>query len=95
MDGARYNRDEQTIDDQLPAELYSAMPVIHFNPKPDYVREIEDYECPIYKTGKRAGALSTTGLSTNFVLFVDVPSLKSDPDKWVRRAAAMLCMLND
>jgi len=53
MDGARFNREEGIIDDQIPAELYSKMPIIWFKPQIDYVRDVEEYGCPCYKTGKR------------------------------------------
>jgi len=74
MDGARYNRDLKCIDEQNPAELYDAMPLMHFRPEINYVIKDEDYQCPMYKTSARHGVLSTTGMSTNFVLFVDVPT---------------------
>ena len=37
------------------------MPVIYFRPQQNYVANPEEYSCPVYKTGKRAGVLSTTG----------------------------------
>lgn len=94
MDGARWNRDEQIIDDQYPSELYSRMPIILFKPIQDYVRDPEEYECPIYKTSRRQGELSTTGQSTNFIISADLPT-KVMPQTWVKRSAAMLCQLND
>ena len=70
------------------------MPLIHFKPRDDYVRNEEEYACPCYKTGKRQGVLSTTGQSTNFIIHVDLPSA-THPDNWIKKAAAMLCQLNE
>jgi dynein heavy chain len=38
----------------------------------------------------RAGVLSTTGQSTNFIVAVELPT-KETPRIWTLRAAAMLC----
>ena len=75
MDGARWDRHDNTIDDQIPGEMYSHMPVILFKPVDNYQPNAEDYQCPIYKTSVRAGVLSTTGQSTNYILAVDLPTL--------------------
>jgi len=61
MDGARFNRDEAVIDDQLTGELFDLMPLIWFKPVEDYERNVDEYACPCYKTSVRAGVLSTTG----------------------------------
>lgn len=44
----------------------------------------------------RAGVLSTTGQSTNFVLCVSLPMQPgSDADRWVLQGTALLCMRDD
>ncbi len=53
------------------------------------------YECPLYKASTRAGALSTTGLSTNFVLSMLLPTGTAEPSHWIMRGVAALCMLDD
>jgi len=51
------------------------------------------YLCPVYKTSSRAGALSTTGQSTNYILSVSTPIDPADgSEHWTLRGAAMLTM---
>ena len=52
------------------------------------------YKAPLYKTSLRAGELSTTGHSTNFIMYLDIPT-DGDPNHWVRRGVALVCMLDD
>jgi dynein heavy chain len=37
------------------------------------------YDCPAYKTLTRAGTLSTTGHSTNFVMYMEVGPTQPNP----------------
>ena len=94
MEGARWLSDKHLLDDPIPGEMYSSVPPIHFLPTIDYVPNPVEYGCPVYKTSVRAGALSTTGLSTNFVLLVELATNKN-PSRWVYQGTAMLCNLND
>lgn len=51
------------------------------------------YRCPLYKTTVRAGELTTTGHSTNFVRYLDFPT-KVPTEHWVRRGAALFTQLD-
>jgi dynein heavy chain, axonemal len=97
MEGARFNRDTMAIDESMKGELYTKVPVIWLEPVTRSVVTVkpDTYSCPVYKTSSRAGALSTTGLSTNFVLSLDVDAGAKPPDHWILRGVALLCMLDD
>jgi len=94
MDGAAWDFQEGTISDQEFGTMYVRAPVINFIPWRNKVVNLEKYFCPLYKTSVRAGTLSTTGHSTNFVLFLEVETAEHS-NYWILRGAAMLCMLND
>merc|ERR1711988_883131 len=94
MDGAGYDWDTGRVEDSLPGVMYTPLPVIRFNPIANYVRNKQDYSCPLYKTSVRAGTLSTTGHSTNFVVMLDLPTDKP-VDYWVLKGAAALTQLNE
>jgi len=65
------------------------MPVIHLNPLENKDRNINDYLCPVYKTTERSGTLSSTGLSTNYIMAIDIPSTVS-PSYWTLRGTALI-----
>ena len=76
--------------------MYSHLPVIHFTPIDNYSPPESEYQCPLYKTSVRAGVLSTTGQSTNFVLYISLPVPSfTTTDFWVMQGVAALCALND
>jgi dynein heavy chain len=102
MQGARWDDQLHSISECRPRELFAAFPVIYLLPHEEVLSETSDavsnavaptYKCPVYKTLTRAGTLSTTGHSTNFVCFVDIPS-QVVPTTWIKAGVALFCALN-
>jgi dynein heavy chain len=78
--------------------LFVQMPISWLKPmliSETEIQKAKDYACPLYKTSERRGVLSTTGHSTNFIGYVNLPTDMEDLGHWVRRGVALLCMLDD
>ena len=95
MQGAKWDYVKACVEDSDPKVALVNFPVIWLEPVLKEDNNLEGtYECPLYKTSLRAGELSTTGHSTNFVLFINLPT-KMQSDWWIRRGAALLCMTDN
>lgn len=111
MEGARWDVHTHVVAESLPRELFIAMPFIHLYPRlrtqvpvvegvPEQYTGYTNgtahvYLCPVYKTSFRQGTLSTTGHSTNFVMFIRVPMAAQHQQKhWIKRGVAMLTQLD-
>nr|PIM04279.1 putative dynein heavy chain [Toxoplasma gondii COUG] len=98
LEGARWDDDETVVAEAHPGVLFHEMPMIWIEPcessRPRKSRDV--YECPVYKTAARAGTLSTTGLSTNYVLTVRLPidPHQSSAAYWAKRGVALLLQLS-
>jgi len=112
LEGARWDADLHAMSESKPRELYVPMPYLHLwarrkmdietpEGSPElYTGELAGtahvYQCPVYKTSVRQGVLSTTGHSTNFVMFMRLPMAKEHSQKhWIKRGVAMLTQLDD
>ena len=94
FEGARWDYEEKALSESRPKELFTSCPVIHLSPAADREKpETGMYECPVYKVLTRAGTLSTTGHSTNYVIMVEVPS-NLEQSHWIKEGVAMFCSLN-
>ncbi|OWF46435.1 Dynein heavy chain 6, axonemal [Mizuhopecten yessoensis] len=107
LDGARWDPQDKCLQDSRSGDRFCRLPEIHFVPtqtsqgtpstersESPLVDNSNMYECPLYRTSSRAGTLSSTGHSTNFVTAVTIPS-DHPPNFWVMRGVAMLCQLDD
>jgi dynein heavy chain, axonemal len=77
LEGARWSAEDHSLVDPKPKELFSPMPTLHMLPVQHREAPSEGiYRCPVYKILTRTGTLSTTGHSTNFVTWIEIPSDK-------------------
>ncbi|CAF0908921.1 unnamed protein product [Adineta steineri] len=94
VEGARWDNATHVLGESRAKELFTDMPVIWLQPEQN--RQVPTsgiYMCPVYKTLTRAGTLSTTGHSTNFVFTIEIPSSKTQ-QYWIKRGVALICALN-
>mmetsp|Transcript_14881 Transcript_14881/g.35929 ORF Transcript_14881/g.35929 Transcript_14881/m.35929 type:complete len:812 (-) Transcript_14881:260-2695(-) len=93
LEGARWDFEKHQLAESKPKELYTDFPMMWLEPKQHRVAPTEGfYECPAYKTLTRNGTLSTTGHSTNFVMYMEVPTDKSQ-SHWINRSVAVFTAL--
>jgi dynein heavy chain len=100
LEGAQWDSSKGTLNEAMPNVLFSSMPMIWLKPGVkgkeacNSARNTELYDCPVYRTSKRAGTLSTTGHSTNYVMAIKIPTSQY-PTHWIKRGVALLTQLDD
>jgi len=108
MDGARWDDDAGYIVDSFPKVLWAAVPVLHLVPvELTNDRQTERarlnsghrdhvYPNPVYKESLRKGVLSTSGHSSNFIMWIYMPiSSDTTEEVWTRRGTALITMTDD
>ena len=96
LDGGKWDEIGNYLAEPVPKILYYLMPNLWLKP----IRIVDkpkknSYECPVYKTSKRQGVLSTTGHSTNFVLSILLNIGPShNENHWIKRGTALLTQLD-
>ncbi|XP_028179118.1 dynein heavy chain 6, axonemal [Ostrinia furnacalis] len=94
IDAGRWDMQRNCLVDALPGQMNPPLPVVWFQPVLELPKPDPRYETPLYKTSERAGTLSTTGHSTNFVLPVLLPATQPPPF-WIIRGTALLTQITD
>ena len=73
LEGARWDARARILEESKPKQLYTSLPPMHFLPVPHRASPTGGvYRCPVYKILNRQGTLSTTGHSTNFIMYVSM-----------------------
>lgn len=93
IEAGRWDKDEGGLVEGEVGELTPRLPAVWL--KPCFDLEVGGrYEAPLYKTGVRAGVLSTTGHSTNFVMSVLLNS-KKPSDYWILQGTALITLTTE
>ncbi|XP_052869496.1 dynein axonemal heavy chain 6 [Anopheles cruzii] len=93
IEAGRWDRTEGGLCDARYRELIAHLPVVWLQPCTSLTVGTR-YEAPLYKTSVRAGVLSTTGQSTNFVLAVLLDT-EQPSDHWILRGTALVTLTTD
>ena len=95
IEGCRWDEELGRIEEAKEKVLSYVMPNVWLRPVDKIKQKSENcYECPVYRVPTRAGVLSTTGHSTNYVITLPLPS-DLPHSHWVLRGVALLTQSND
>jgi len=89
----RFDTRSQKMANEKDRVMNERMPILHMKPELDFTPPSNHYICPLYKTQARAGVLSTTGHSTNFVVNIHLAT-DEEPDFWISRGSACVTALS-
>lgn len=93
LEGCKWDYNRHMLAESDPKKLFVDLPLLHFVPVAERAEpETGIYHCPVYKVLSRTGTLSTTGHSTNFVLYLEIPS-DQDQDSWIAAGVAAVLAL--
>jgi len=101
MDGARWDDENMCVEDSHPKVLWSEMSPMWLKPvelDQDTTDLDKSYMCPIYKTSDRKGVLSTSGHSSNFIMWVFIPHScqgHHSENFWTKRGVALISQTDD
>lgn len=88
MEGCKWDHEKHMLAESDPKKLFVELPLLHLLPvQSRKVPETGIYQFPVYKVLSRLGTLSTTGHSTNFVRWVELPTDMPE-DKWIKAGVA-------
>ncbi|RHY30280.1 hypothetical protein DYB32_004445, partial [Aphanomyces invadans] len=97
LEGGRWDGDRKVLTDARPNEMLSVLPPIHFLPNVAVTHGQSKagtwYDCPVYKTTARRGTLSTTGISSNYIISVHLPC-DFTAAFWILNGTALIGNLN-
>lgn len=75
-------------------EMNPLLPVVNIIPVLNLPENDSRYVCPLYKTAIRAGVLSTTGHSTNYIISILLPSSRQQ-SYWILKGTALLTQITN
>jgi dynein heavy chain len=99
IQGARWEDSSGVLADSIPKVLWSTVPLIWLKPV-EIAKDEHDYKkmyaCPVYKTSDRRGVLSTSGHSSNFIMYMHMRHADQHSENfWTKRGVAMISQTDD
>ncbi|XP_013789011.2 dynein heavy chain 6, axonemal-like [Limulus polyphemus] len=94
LEAARFDTKFMKLCDPLQGQMNPSLPVLQLEPVMKFEPDPQNYVAPLYKTAERAGTLSTTGHSTNFVVAIHLPSDRPQ-EYWIQKGVALLCQVTN